>query len=124
LRLTKEFLGKKEVKLNNVYFIRKVAMSGSNPFGETSVVIFKRPFLEACLSWLPNYPVHVDVDMYLGLSRFGEKVLNPEIVGKLRFESVNNSTVRSKNLFVVELKNSLLKNIITQIRVYQNYTSF
>jgi glycosyltransferase involved in cell wall biosynthesis len=76
------FRPKKEVTLINVDVIHKVAMSGSNPFGETLVALFNRPFLETCLPWSSNYPAHIDVDRYLRMSRLGETLLIPEIIGK------------------------------------------
>jgi glycosyltransferase involved in cell wall biosynthesis len=104
------FRPKKEVTLINVDVIHKVAMSGSNPFGETLVALFNRPFLETCLPWSSNYPAHIDVDMYLRMSRLGETLLIPEIIGKWRFGSTKSSTTRSKDLFVGEFKKLVIEN--------------
>jgi glycosyltransferase involved in cell wall biosynthesis len=101
---------KKEKLLLNEDVVRSVAVSGSNPFGETLVVLFNRINLNSCLPWSANYFAHIDVDMYIRMSRLGETLLIPKIVGKWRFGSTNSSTSKSKDLFVSEFKKLIIEN--------------
>lgn len=104
------YRAKKKVVLQNKDVIRKVVHSGSNPFGETLVVLFKRAHLISCLPWSEKYFAHIDVDMYLRMSRLGDSLLTPEIVGKWRFGSPKSSTSKSKDLFVKEFRELILEN--------------
>jgi len=101
---------KKEKLLLNEDVVRSVAISGSNPFGETLVVLFNRNVLQSCLPWSANYFAHIDVDMYIRISRLGETLLVPKIVGKWRFGSAKSSTSKSKDLFVSEFKKLVIEN--------------
>lgn len=101
---------KKEKLLLNEDVVRLVAISGSNPFGETLVVLFNRSVLQSCLPWSENFFAHIDVDMYLRVSRLGETLLVPKIVGKWRFGSAKSSTSKSKDLFVSEFKKLIIEN--------------
>ena len=103
---------KKKVILQNKDVIRKVVHSGSNPFGETLVVLFKRVSLTSCLPWSEKYFAHIDVDMYLRISRLGDSLLTPEIVGKWRFGSPKSSTSQSKDLFVKEFRELIFENYL------------
>jgi glycosyltransferase involved in cell wall biosynthesis len=101
---------KNKTVLNNKNVIRAVLNSGSNPFGETLVVLFDRSQLVSCLPWSENYVAHIDVDMYLRMSRLGDTLLIPEIIGKWRFGSVNSETNRTRDLFLKEFKQLILEN--------------
>jgi len=101
---------KKKVVLQNKDVIRKVVHSGSNPFGETLVVLFKRIHLISCLPWSEKYFAHIDVDMYLRVSRLGESLLIPDIVGKWRFGNTKSSTSKSKDFFIKEFRELILDN--------------
>jgi len=103
---------KQKIVLQNKDVIRKVVHSGSNPFGETLVVLFKRVSLISCLPWSEKYFAHIDVDMYLRISRLGESLLIPQIVGKWRFGSPKSSTSKSKNLFVKEFRELIYENYL------------
>lgn len=98
-------LRKKIQRLNYEEVLLKIIRSGSNPFGETAVVLFRKNELNSCLPWSSKYFAHIDVEMYIKVSKLGISLQIPFVVGKWRFGSLNTATSSSRNLFAAEFKN-------------------
>jgi glycosyltransferase involved in cell wall biosynthesis len=68
---------------------RRAILSGSNPFGEPSSVLFRRDALQASLPFTEVHPYLTDLDMYVRVLEKGDFVGLPTVDGAFRLNTTS-----------------------------------
>jgi glycosyltransferase involved in cell wall biosynthesis len=77
--------------------IRRAVLSGVNPFGEPSSVMFRADALKASLPFVEDHPYLIDLDMYVRVLKHGNFVGLPSIDGVFRLNSGSWSAAIGRN---------------------------